>query len=79
MSSPTDQQIKQYMSNNFEDCIEYGGVNITQLAENAAAHFNDYDMDSVEAYGISERYFEIALQFGSLASSVLALYKRRGV
>jgi len=39
----TENKVKQWMLNNASDFMEYGKLNMTMLAQTAAAEFNIYD------------------------------------
>jgi len=53
---PTTIQLKIYMRSALRDHVDLTGeVSRTQLAEDAAAHFNDYEDDD-----IPETYFEMS-------------------
>lgn len=51
------REVKQYMEREVEDHVDWKTleVNSTTLAEDACAHFNDYENDD-----IPEEYFDIA-------------------
>ena len=58
--SPTNGRIDAYMT---AEIVDNEGVNMTELAENACYHFNDYTITSAHdkpLMYIPERYFEIA-------------------
>jgi len=60
----TKIEIKQWMFNNAEDFTEGGELNMTMLAQTAAAEFNIYDGSSNIPESICILAFEVSEEIG---------------
>ena len=64
MKQNTKIEIKQWMLNNASDFMEYGELNMTMLAQTAAAEFNIYDDSSNIPESICILAFEVSEEIG---------------
>ena len=58
MKRNTENKVKQWMLNNASDFMEYGSLNMTMIAQTAAATFDIYD----DCRSIPTSIFDIAFK-----------------